>query len=183
MREFEKGYKFSIDSVGALLSAEYGGRYVSNVESEISKFAETLNTELFGNSSKADILKGNLAEFWHAGTFNINATVKGSSDKAQVLQSHDFASVDVQVHSGVNAGLKYYKTANDTLKQQAKNATECYYDYKHSGGKDTFDEYLAKRGMLLEYGYTTDDIEDLFYVHGGIELAIMEITGECCCEV
>ena len=40
------------------------------------------------------------------------------------------------------------------------------------------DEYAID--MLLEYGYTTDDIEDLFYVHGGIELAIMEITGECC---
>lgn len=40
------------------------------------------------------------------------------------------------------------------------------------------DEYAID--MLLEYGYTTDDIEDMFYVHGGIELAIMEITGDCC---
>lgn len=147
MDAFAEGYAFFAENAGAYSAAEMGGTYVGDVEAEIKKFADLLNEKFSDNHAGIDQLKGNVAEFWHAGTFNINAAVKGSSNRATVLESNQYGSVDVQVDSGIDVGLKYYKTAADTMKQQAKNARESYHDYVSKGGKATFDEYLKERNI------------------------------------
>lgn len=147
MDAFAEGYAFFAKNAGAYSAAEMGGTYVGDVEAEIKKFAELLNEKFSDNHAGVDQLKGNVAEFWHAGTFNINAAVKGSANRANVLESNQYGSVDVQVESGIDVGLKYYKTAADTMKQQAKNARESYHDYVSKGGKASFDEYLKERNI------------------------------------
>lgn len=147
MSAFAEGYAFFAKNAGAYSAAEMGGAYVGDVESEIKKFADILNEQFNDNHAGINQLKGNVAEFWHAGTFNINATIKGSSNRATVLESNKYGSVDVRLDSGVDVGLKYYKSAADTLKQQAKNAKESYHDYVSKGGKASFDEYLKERNI------------------------------------
>lgn len=147
MDAFAEGYAFFAKNAGAYSAAELGAAYVGDVETEIVKFADLLNEKFSNNHAGIDQLKGNIAEFWHAGTFNINAVVKGSSNRASVLESNQYGSVDVRVDSGIDAGLKFYKTAGDTLKQQAKNARESYYDYLSKGGKASFEQYAKERNI------------------------------------
>ena len=155
MDAFAEGYAFFAKNAGTYSAAEISGTYVGDIEAEINKFAELLNEKFNGNHADINQLKGNLAEFWHAGTFNIKSIVKGASKKehgeyiprAVVLESNKYGSVDVQVDSKINVGSKYYKTAAETLKQQAKNARESYHKYVSDGGKATFDEYRKERGI------------------------------------
>lgn len=147
MGAFAEGYAFFEKNIGVYSSAELGGAYVGDVENEVAKLAETLNAKFSHNNAGVDQLKGNIAEFWHAGTFNIDAVVKGSSNRASVLESNEYGSVDVLLDSGVEVGSKYYKTALDTLKQQAKNARESYHAYLSNGGKLSFEEYMRERGI------------------------------------
>lgn len=135
---FEEGFEFFKKNASAFAGADEGSAYVDSVNSEIDTLIKTLNEKFSTNNAGIDQLKGNVAEFWEAGTFNINAEVKGSADRATVLESTEYGSVDVQTDSGIDAGSKFYKSAMATLKQQAKNAQESYHDYQLKGGKASF---------------------------------------------
>lgn len=147
MDAFAEGYAFFERNAGAFAGAEMGGVYVGDVEAEIDKFTSLLNDKFANNHAGIDQLKGNIAEFWHAGTFNIEAKIKGSANRANVLESNKYGSVDVQLDSGIDVGSKYYKTAEATLKQQAKNARERYHDYQVKGGHASFEDYLKERNI------------------------------------
>lgn len=147
MGSFAEGYAYFVNNISAYSAAELSGAYVSKVEAEIKNFSDLLNKEFGGKKTHIDKLKGNIAEHWHAETFNINAVVKGSSNLATVPDSHGFASVDVHA-AGIDAGLKYYKTAKDTLDQQAKTARESYHHYVSKKGTETFEEYLKNRNIM-----------------------------------
>ena len=60
-----------------------GVHYLDSVESEIKKLVNNLN-EFEYNGARIDTLKGDVAEFWHAGTFNINAAINSSKNRVQV---------------------------------------------------------------------------------------------------
>lgn len=145
MDGFKEGFEFFTEHASDIVGMQFGSGYVDNVNGEIDKFVESV-AHFKGYRSNVDTLKGDLAEFWHAGTFNIDAAVKGSSHRAQVDRSHDFGSVDV---SGKNfdlkAGLKYYKTGVDSAKQQSKSVFETYSKYTADGGKESLEEYLSNR--------------------------------------
>lgn len=151
MGDFEEGFEFFQKNNSVFAGVYEGNAYVESVNSEIAVLAKTLNEKFSANNAGIDQLKGNVAEFWEAGTFNINAAVKGSTERATVLESTKYGSVDVQVKSGdgnsvvADAGSKFYKSAADTLKQQAKSARESYRDYQLKGGKASFDDYCAER--------------------------------------
>lgn len=148
MSSFEEGFEFFQKNASVIAGVGEGSAYVQSVNNEIDLLAKTLNEKFSNNNAGIDQLKGNAAEFFEAGTFNINATVRGSAEHATVLESTKFGSVDVQVKSGdsiiADAGSKFYKSAAATLKQQAKNARESYHDYQLKGGKASFDEYCAE---------------------------------------
>lgn len=104
---FEEGYKFFVDNSSAIVGAEMSGSYVGTVDEEIKKLINDLNSlEGFKTSSK--MLKGDVAEFWHSGTFNIKAALDGSDHRAFVDRSHDFASTDISTNFGDRYGLKFY---------------------------------------------------------------------------
>lgn len=146
MNEFNEGFDFFIEHAADFSGIQIGNEYVETINGEIQNFVDSI-AHFKGMQSSIDTLKGDLAEFWHAGTFNIDAAVKGSSHRMQVDRSHDFGSVDV---SGKNFdgdfGLKYYKTGVDSAKQQAKSVFEAYKKYQSSGGKESLEEYLKNRG-------------------------------------
>lgn len=142
---FEDGFEFFKKNASAFAGVDEGGAYVDSVNNEIETLAKTLNEKFSTNNAGIEQLKGNVAEFWEAGTFNINAAIKGSADRANVLESTEYGSVDVSTDSGIDAGSKFYKTAMATLKQQAKNAQESYHDYQLKGGKASFEDYCSER--------------------------------------
>lgn len=145
MDGFREGFEFFAEHASDFAGMDLGSGYVDSVNGEISEFIESV-AHFKGMQSSVDTLKGDLAEFWHAGTFNIDAAVKGSGNRVQVDRSHDFGSVDV---SGKNieldAGLKYYKNGVESAKQQAKSVFEAYKKYQSGGGKETLEEYLKNR--------------------------------------
>ena len=146
MDSFREGFDFFIDSSIGVVGAGLGAEYVDTVNNEIGNFLKSVS-DFEGKNSNVDTLKGDVAEFWHAGTFNINAAARGSVHRAQVDRSHDFGSVDV---SGTNFdgefGLKYYKNGIESARQQSKSVFETYNHYRAQGGKESLDEYLHNRG-------------------------------------
>jgi hypothetical protein len=94
MDGFSDGYSFFEKNSGGQISSSIAGSYVDIVSLEIDKLLSSLN-HFEGYSTSAKTLKGDIAEFWHAGTFNINAAACNSQSSAEVYRSHDFALYDV----------------------------------------------------------------------------------------
>mgnify|MGYP001630470811 CR=1 FL=1 len=146
MEGFAEGYSFFEKNSGSYTAAAMGDAYVHDVADAIGILHDDLNA-FNGFRTKPDALKGDIAEFWHSDTFNINAIIKGSKSRTYVDRSHDFASADVSSNFGKDFGLKYYKTGADSAKQQAKSVFERFKEYQSQGGKDSLEEFLSKRGL------------------------------------
>lgn len=156
--EFRDGFEFFQKNAGAIVAAFEGGafgagraEYVANVQSEIDALEESIN-QFLGDNTPAKQLKGDIAEFWHSGTFNIDAARNNSLNRVTVERSNEFASVDASSNFGKEFGLKYYATAQDSAKQQAKSIFERFKEYQSKGGKDDLDKFLADRN------YTSDAV-------------------------
>lgn len=145
MEGFREGYQFFARNAGTATAAFAGKGYVDSVIEEINRLAKDLNG-MEGFATEVSKLKGDAAEFWHGGTFNIDAAVKGSKNRVVVDRSHDFASPDIVAASGEKFGLKYYKDGAASAKQQAKSIFERYKEYQATGGADSLEDFLAKRG-------------------------------------
>ena len=145
MTAFEEGYAFFAKQAGVQIAGFEGGIYVGQVDEEIAKLIHDLNA-FEGFKTKPDMLKGDIAEFWHADTFNINAVARDTANRTFVDRSHGFASADISSNFEELFGLKYYKTGVDSTKQQAKSVFERFHEYQSAGGKDALDTFLEKRG-------------------------------------
>lgn len=118
MGGFEEGYTYFAKNASAYAAATMSDSYVTNVNDEIDKLVKDLNSfEGFRTASK--ILKGDVAEFWHAGTFNINSALKDSSHRAFVDRSHAPASTDISTNFEDEYGLKYYSDGQASAKAQS----------------------------------------------------------------
>lgn len=151
MDGFQEGYAYYCKNTGITYAAFQGEAYVKSIVTEIEALTKNLNE--IGKEqiqTASDKLKGNVAEFWHSGTFNIDAALKGSKNRTFVDQSKEFASVDISSNFGKNFGLKYYKTGAASAKQQAKSIFERYKEYTANGGKDSLEKFLANRGFTEE---------------------------------
>ncbi len=148
MEGFREGYEFFESVAGSLVaaqnSADYTEEYIRSIEHEVDELIKGLNS-FQGFATQPAQLKGDVAEFWHAGTFNVGAAVKGSDHRAMVDRSHDFGSVDITTNFGKNYGSKYYKTAQESAKAQAKIYQECYKEYQRKGGTESYEEFLQSR--------------------------------------
>ena len=151
MEGFKEGYEFFEKHAGNFAGVVVGVQYVEAVDSEIDNLVNDLNTF---NSSGAlvNTLKGDVAEFWHAGTYNIDAAINSSKNRVQVDRSHDFGSADITgVNFDAKFGLKYYKDGTSSAIQQSKSIFNRFSEYKSQGGKDGLELYLE---MRFYYVYT-----------------------------
>ena len=150
--DFREGYKFFQKNAGALFGAdiatEFGTGTVNYVE-ELDALEDSINAFKGYQTSSAQ-LKGDVAEFWHAGTFNTNAALNNSANRAVVNRSNEFASVDVSLKSGESFSLKYDASGVDSAKQQAASVFQRFKEYQSHGGKDSFDQFLSKRNYTDE---------------------------------
>lgn len=142
MEGFQEGYEFFSKNAGTAQATFKGKTYVGNVEKEIDNLVQAMRS-MKGYDTKVDQLKGDAAEFWHGGTFNINAAVRGSKNRVSVERDETLASADIIGPSGEKYGLKYYKNGATSAKQQAKSIFQRYKEY---GGPKSLEEYLAENG-------------------------------------
>ena len=106
MTAFKEGFDFFRKNAYAYIGADISDNYITTVNTEIDKLVKDLNSfNGFNTSSK--MLKGDVAEFWHSGTFNINSALNDSNNRASVDRSHDFASPDISTNFGKQYGLKF----------------------------------------------------------------------------
>ena len=153
---FFEGYNFFEKNIGGQLGTNATNVYVNNVHNEILNLMKNLN-DFKGFQTGINQLKGNIAEFWHSGTYNINAVARGSTNRTFVLQSNEFGSIDIGSNFGNDYGLKYYKTGVDSANQQAKSIFEKFKEYQAHGGKDDLNKFLSDRG------FSDEDINSAIY--------------------
>ena len=145
MNGFDEGVEFFRKNTSGIVGASLGEAYVDGINIEINDLVQNLNSfEGFSTASK--MLKGDIAEFWHSGTFNIDAALKDSKDRAFVDRSHDFASADISTNFGEKYGLKYYSDGQASAKAQSISVFQRFKEYQATGGTDSLDAFLAKRG-------------------------------------
>ncbi len=147
------GWDYASKQMGANYAAQLGDNYISTVDEAVQKLVNDMNA-LGENALGVKQLKGFVAEYWHADTFNIEAALRNSSNRAFVDGSTEHASVDVSTNFGKNYSLKYIRTAETSVDAQAKNVIQAYHEYlskPRKGEAISFDEYLDK------YGYSKDE--------------------------
>ena len=150
MDGFKEGYEFFEKHTGNFAGLATGVHYVNAVESEIKKLVNNLN-DFETSGARIDTLKGDVAEFWHAGTFNIKAAINSSKNRVQVDRSHDFGSADITgVNFDAEFGLKYYKDGESSAFQQSKSILNRFNEYKTRGRNDNLELYLEERGLSAE---------------------------------
>ena len=142
---FEEGYTYFEKNASAYAAATMSDSYVASVNDEINKLVQDLNS-LEGFKTASNVLKGDVAEFWHTGTFNIDSALKGSSNRAFVDRSHDFASTDISTNFGDKYGLKYYSDGQASAKAQAVSVFQRFKEYQSHGGTDSLENFLRSRG-------------------------------------
>lgn len=142
---FEEGYEFFTKNASAYAATNMSESYVASVNEEINKLVQELNS-FKGFETASNKLKGDVAEFWHAGTFNIDSALKGSKNRAFVDRSHDFASSDISTNYGEKYGLKYYSNGQESAKAQAVSVFQRYKEYQSQGGTDSLEDFLLNRG-------------------------------------
>lgn len=145
MTSFESGYSFFRSSAVALSGADSSGVFVESVDTEIEKLIRDLNS-MEGFRTATDKLKGDAIEFWHAGTFNINAALHESSSRVAVDRSHDLGSVDISSNFGTRFGLKDYSDGAMSARAQAMSVFQRFKEYQSHGGQGSLEEYLTKNG-------------------------------------
>lgn len=104
--------------LASICGAEQGMQYTGRIIKERDKLIEALNA-FKGNAKSIDFLKGDIAEIWHEGAFNMNAAQKSSTAHAEAPRSTDLGSPDIVLDSGEKYQLKYYKTAKRSAEAQA----------------------------------------------------------------
>ena len=146
--DFQQGFEKVASFFGSTVATLGGQAYVNSVAQAISdlerNIAERVNTGPIASNA------GNLAEEWHAGTFNIDSIAKDIKNRASTEKSNKLGSPDVSLSDGTKASLKYYNTAELSAQQQAKNYIERYNEYvRGSENALSMDEWLSSNGINL----------------------------------
>lgn len=158
MEGFYEGYEFFLKHSSYFVASYHSDEYVQTIVNEINSLVNDLNG-FNGFATSIGALKGDVAEFWHAGTFNVDAALKHSKSRAWVNRSNDFASVDISTNFGKSIGLKYYGDGIASAKAQSVSIFQRFKEYKSQGGKDSIEDFLLKRG----YKNTEDILNDPIY--------------------
>ncbi|MFR3385252.1 hypothetical protein [Blautia sp.] len=149
MSKFEDGYRYVAENVGAFSGAMSGQDYIQAINTEIDKLCSELN-RYAGNRLSDERLAGFMAEHWHAGTFNINAVIEGSTSRAKVEGLNTLGSVDIATNFDKMYGSKYIKTPLGTAEAQSVSLHQKYMEYlgRMKGSGETpisFEEFLQKK--------------------------------------
>ena len=149
---FDEGYKYATKNSGILQGSQIADKYVTNIEDAIDVLSKDIN-QFTGYQTDPSRLQGDIAEFWHADTFNINAAINESKFTAKVIRSHSFGSPDIVLEKDESIvqeiGLKYYHNAAASVQAQSKSYFQRFCEYKSSSGRVdlTVEQYFTEKGI------------------------------------
>ena len=125
-RGFDEGYEFFSQNVGAQLAAMVESGRVRDLNAEIAKLQGEIAA--LGTNKTIETLSGDIAEFFHADTFNMDAILNGSRTRAEVPRVHSFGSADVLLKNGGKVldqyQIKYWADGAKSAKAQAVSLQE-----------------------------------------------------------
>ena len=98
-RAVKQGYESYTNIIGGDIGAKLGEQYISELNTAINVLNDDINA-FSGFNTPIEQLKGDIAEYWHSDTFNINAKLNNSQFKTLVDRSHDYASADITSNWG-----------------------------------------------------------------------------------
>lgn len=155
--DFQEGWDVALEHADSYTGSMLGDN-CGKISDAIQNLEDTLN-EFKGYHTPTGQLSGNMAEHWHAGTFNINAAIKNSSNTATVLESNGLASVDIGTNWGEQYGLKFLRNADESAKAQAISWFQKYKEFTYANSSDiSFEEYCKIKGISQ-----TDILNDPIY--------------------
>jgi hypothetical protein len=144
---FREGYRrYVADAAGADFVAQAGSSYVDKVQESIDKLVAKI-IEASDSNLGVDQAKGFAAEQWHAGTANVDATVKGLP--GEVRAPTDSGPQDIVSGSdrADPAQVKYYGSGKDTA--EAISA-EKYHGQQKVVPSDQRDEVRSTAERVLD---------------------------------
>lgn len=113
---FDRDYRRVITQLAALDSAaDAAGGYVDSVESAINSLVDSVVLGT-ANTKGIDYAKGDAAEFWHAGTLDLDATRRGLESDVWTPRDTSPSDIAFGIARADPAQVKYYKTAEDTAR-------------------------------------------------------------------
>ena len=156
---FRNGFSYLSDNISASLGGTISDEWINNVYSQIEQMCSDMFLEA-ENKPNTDIkqLQGWINEIWHKYTFNTNALIHNSQNRAVIPSAEDYASVDVAIQNKNKTILSTFSLKSDnspgnSVRDQAKTPWESYCELKDKAfreGKEfkkTFDEFLRERGL------------------------------------
>ncbi len=148
MNHFKKGYTSAIYNVSSQLGSEQADNYINSINGAIDIMNNDINA-FKGFNTGIEQLKGDIGEFVHSDTFNINAILNGSEFRTVVDRSHDFASADITSNWGEEYGLKFLRNAQASANAQSISYFQRYCEYKAISGRSdlSFEVFLEERNI------------------------------------
>ena len=144
--EWQQGWDFATEIMGADFAAFTGEEYVSAVEAAVQQLEININNHQYRNLGIKQ-LQGYMLEEWAAGTFNIDAIAADSSYRTEVLHSVAKDSTDVllkyddQIAAGYSA-KSYADGAKSAIEQARLNPDTRQPSYQGQGRLIPSDQLL-----------------------------------------
>lgn len=117
MISFEESYKSILGILGSNLSTNEVVNYIDKVQEAINNVKPLMKSYAF-EKKNIEYIKGDIAEGWHEGTFNVSAISKDKSNTF-AISLKDTSPIDIVAispHEIISAQLKYFRNAEDTAK-------------------------------------------------------------------
>lgn len=157
---FYDGYIFASDNLSSLVESHAGANYINSVNDAIETTTNKLNKVVAGYNTWDGQAGGDVAEIWHAETYNIDALLKGIDVSSRVTERNgsivkQYAQPDIITSDGTLYGLKYYGNAYKTAMAQAETHWE-HFNEKFHGTDKTFEDFLTER--QIDLGSTTKTV-------------------------
>ena len=146
MNSFEEGYRFYSEQAGATVAAFEANEYIENVAEALDKLEKDINYFEVYRTPVAQ-LKGDIFEYWHSDTFNLDAVLNDSSNQTYVNRSHDLGSVDISSNFGAGFGLKVYRDGEASAQAQAVSAFQRFKEYQSDGGTKDIASFMEEKGL------------------------------------
>lgn len=176
MSKFRRDFRNAADNFGGGVAAGDADAYAKRVESALEDVIAEMG-RLADNEKGLHYAKGDVAEAWHAGTFNVDAVRRGADGSA--FAPRDASPVDVAVRGGGTAEaaqLKYYRSPEDTAKaishpKYADLEQKVVPSDQVDGVREAAARLAAKNvekcpEVADSYGHTRDTVDDRLRLDG-----------------
>lgn len=176
MSKFRRDFRNAADNFGGGVAASDADAYAKRVESALEDVIAEMR-RLADNQKGLHYAKGDIAEAWHAGTFNVDAVRRGTDSAA--FAPRDASPVDVAVRGGGRtqaAQLKYYRSPEATAKAishpkygdlEQKVVPSDQVDGVREAAARLAAKNAEKRLEVADsYGHTRDTVDDRIRLDG-----------------